>query len=1246
MKRYFYVVLLSLAFVPASSGRNMSKVPTNLSSGNFLFVANTGQITDQHFNLRKDIDYKLNAPGMDIFVGDGEIHYQFTNLDSKDLGDYLGEKNFKERGESINLTNPGSTTIYRLDVSLIGANKNAEVIAEEKADYHERYYLGHTRTDGNIAYSYRKITYKEIYPNIDWVLYVNNNELKYDFVVRPGGKVSDIQLKYEGATSLHIKEGALTASTPFGSITEQTPYSYEASSKKEVASRYALEDNVLSFETGSHEGTLVIDPTLQWGTYYGGSNTEEFTKVSASASNVCLVGQTKSTANIATVGAFQTTIGWSATSGETGFLAAFNHAGTRLWCTYVNGVTGAIAHDRAGMIYIGGGTGALTNIGTPGTHQPIYTGNSTAFLMKFDAAGQRIWGTYYADSSNIGAITIYGDNEVYIGGVTSSSTGIGTPGSHQPVKPSSNGNAFIAKFNSSGIRQWGSYYGGNNTTTINRLAADQTGAIYATGWTHSNTGIATGGSHQTVGNGQDAFLVKFTSAGLRQWGTYYSGGGTSLGFSVATDVIGNVYLCGLTPSATGIATPGSHRPVKIAGGEGFLVKFNGLGVRQWGTYYDGGPTSEGLTDVTTDQTGNIYVAGGTHSTNVATPGGHQQIYGGVSDATLSKFNTNGQLLWGTYYGGSDAEGFNPSVSLDTSGNIYLTGTTHSSNAIATPGSHKPSFTPSSATDNDAFLAKFVNEDTVVYIHSSFNQAFACAGDSIFVPYGITHFFRTGNTFRLQLSDAAGSFAVPVTVATANTNAAGILAGVIPSVIPPGLGYRIRVVASGPMDTSFTKELAIRLKPAKPTATSNTPLCVGSTITLSGSSATPGVNYSWTGPIGYSNTTQNPTRTNATVPMGGNYILKTTLNGCTSEADTAAVVVVANPAAPVAGNNGPLCAGTTLNLTATGQVGATYQWNGPGGFNTTVQNPSIANVNTGHAGNYVVTQTVNGCTSVTGSTTAIINNAAMPTVTVFPNPNDSVCPGAQVTFVAVQTNGGTPPTYRWFKNTLLIPGATAGTYQTSTVSTGDVYSVEMTSTQLCAVPAVVNSSNVVMTVVPPVVPSVTITASPGLNVGPWTMVTFTATPVNGGTSPIYQWLRNGQPVIGAISSTWGAANLSDNDVISVVLFSSEVCAIPPTDTSNVMTVRINTGIDNQNNHTTNLQLYPNPNNGSFTVKGSVSGGDVTIEVVNAIGQVVYSEQLTVNNEQLDCSVNLHVASGVYLLRVSSGDGVETLRFSKE
>ena len=291
-----------------------------LYSGKGLsFIENVGQIKDQYHNQRKDIQYKMAvANGLNIFIGKGAIHYQWA-------GSMPSNAIVTEKIGRVFPATSGSPLVvpcieemvstYRMDVELVGANTNAKVIADEKQHYFETYYTTGAGELGAVAHAYNRITYKEIYPNIDWVLYTSasqagKNALKHEFVVRKGGKVSDIKLKYGGATALKLdKAGALTAATPQGTITEQAPYTYQRDGKK-IASSFKLTGNVLGYDVGKYDGELVIDPTLGWATYYGNAGNDRALSVKTDTyGNVYMSGRTSITSGLATTGAHQMIFG-------------------------------------------------------------------------------------------------------------------------------------------------------------------------------------------------------------------------------------------------------------------------------------------------------------------------------------------------------------------------------------------------------------------------------------------------------------------------------------------------------------------------------------------------------------------------------------------------------------------------------------------------------------------------------------------------------------------------------------------------------------------------------------------------------------------------------------------------------------------------------------------------------------------------------------------------------------------------
>ncbi len=147
---------------------------------------------------------------------------------------------------------------------------------------------------------------------------------------------------------------------------------------KKVASKFKVDGNILSYEMGEYAGSIVIDPSLGWATYYGGTKTDYPAGTAINDSgNVYFVGYTISTTNIATVGAYQTTLGGAGY--HDAFLVKFNSAGSLKWATYYGGTSDdigeSVAVDASDNVYITGYTLRSTSgIATAGAPKATNTG--------------------------------------------------------------------------------------------------------------------------------------------------------------------------------------------------------------------------------------------------------------------------------------------------------------------------------------------------------------------------------------------------------------------------------------------------------------------------------------------------------------------------------------------------------------------------------------------------------------------------------------------------------------------------------------------------------------------------------------------------------------------------------------------------------------------------------------------------------------------------------------------------------
>ena len=708
----------------------------NPENNSIVFTENKGQIADQNYHARPDVLYSGTNGPLAFHIRNNGISYQLSRVDR------YKEVEGKFPGESRKLID--QQTLYRIDLNWLNTNASFYKSTDEQVPGYTNYYLQQCPNGALNVPSYKGLWLKNIYTGINLHYYEKNGALKYDYVVSAGADYTNIQFEIKGAEPVLREDGSLELKSPLGTIVEEKPIAFQLG--KELNVQWQLKGNVLGFKIDEYDPAqeLIIDPVVRvWGSYYGGSGEDEPSSVcSNSGGDVYMAGTTSTGTSslIATSGGHQNSFGGAAADA---FMAKFNSGGFRLWATYYGGSGvedgNACAIDASGNVYMAGNTTTTASavMSTAGAHQQVSTGSS-AFLVKLNSSGIRLWGTFYGGSGGEKAFSCStdGSGNIFMSGITYVSTGtaIATAGAHQSVYGGGNGDAYLVKFNGNGVRQWGTYYGGAEDPTSAHCTADNLGNAYLVTSTDGTvSALVSNGAHQTIhGGSYDVLVVKFNSAGARQWATFYGGSNAEYAHVCAADAFGNLYVTGNTTTYTGtaVATPGSHQ--SVAGGgffDAYLVKFNSSGVRQWGTYY-GGTLSEHVRGCVTDPTGNVYLGGYTSSTNgtaIATSGSHQENNGGGSfDGYLVKFTGNGARLWGSYYGGQgDDKAYG--CSLDASGFVYLTGTTatNSGTAMATNSGYQATHGGGTL---DGFLVRFKDCDVTNPLITA--NALVCAGDPL------------------------------------------------------------------------------------------------------------------------------------------------------------------------------------------------------------------------------------------------------------------------------------------------------------------------------------------------------------------------------------------------------------------------------------------------------------------------------------------------------------------------------------
>ncbi len=303
------------------------------------------------------------------------------------------------------------------------------------------------------------------------------------------------------------------------------------------------------------------------------------------------------------------------------------------------------------------------------------------------------------------------------------------------------------------------------------------------------------------------------------------------------------------------------------------------------------------------------------------------------------------------------------------------------------------------------------------VSSSFTDTLLCVNGSFVVPITVgSPYFHDTNVFRVEISNATGSFSSPVIVGYAygNGQTGSVVANcVLPSQVIPGTGYRLRIVTNYPAYTSAPNNKNIRVSDLPTvTASSNAPLCEGDLLNLSATSPNPSPTYSWTGPGGwYAQNVQNPSRASMSANDSGDYIVTVTSYKCTSK-DTVKVLVVPQPKLTQIVSNSPVCEGAELTISYICPV-----CNATPGFptpdftypdNTVKKTGGVYNQNTKQSdgGKYSVRVAIGSCWDTMSTFVTIKPTPDTPTATN----NGPLCVGESLT---VDGSSSTPGvTYRW------------------------------------------------------------------------------------------------------------------------------------------------------------------------------------------------------------------------------------------
>ncbi|MBN8703001.1 MAG: gliding motility-associated C-terminal domain-containing protein [Bacteroidetes bacterium] len=911
---------------------------------------NLGQIKSPE-GFDQDIYYAGHFGTTRFFVTNKGLVYYL----SKPATNTTSRKDRQQLALNVDVEKTGvvldSIAYFRFDMLIEGANIDRNnIVGEEPSIESYNYYLGHCPKGVTQVKKHKKITIRNVYPGIDWVLYgINENGLKYDFVVHPGANANQIQLKYDGIDEINTLENnqSIQFETPFGKIQEGKLFCFQ--NEKKIAASYQIQNNNVHFNVSNYDKhqQLVIDPpVLIWGTFFGGSNTEDM--------------------------AFDIT-----------------------------------THN--GYVYVAGETIEYT----AGTGFPTVNPGGTAyvqaydewddFILKFDTTGVLLWVTYYGGTSTeqIPHVTVDNSGNLYMTGNTFSAADFPTqskPGAYNQLVSGGSREGFVVKFDNTGTRLWATFVGGSLQEFPREIKTDNLGNKYVTGRVNSTNmplvnpggGAYFDGTHN--GGVWDFFIWKFDAADSLVWSTYY--GGTALDEAMAIDIdnSNNLWLVGMTTS-TNIPTQnltGAYNQVANAGQyDAFAIKFNSSHALVWASYVGGSAQYDMFYDVDASVANDIVMVGASNSTNFPTmnPGGGAFFQGTLGTASTNnyrncvivKLDNNAAMQWSTYYGGSNPVNFPGDeawgVVTDNAGDVWVTG---SAISVDFPTDGCGGYFKGNVANGEAgesFLLQFSNASArkhATFCGSTLDQ------DAM---YGI-------------------SFSAPQTIFLT-----GFQNGInpVPPLQNPGGGAYYQAVKAGGTEVIIQKYRKIIYNPIAQATVSDSVICVGDSINFSDLSYnyyTPVTKWNWSfqGSAVPTSSQKNP----ANVYYTNQGVYSVTLiasNFCEADTIYKNLYITVNPLPTVQVSPLSVCSGVAADLTASGAT--SYSWSPSTGLSATIGASVTCSITT--ATNYTVTGTdALGCVS---SSSLAISVVPQPTVSI--SINDTVCNGQSATITA---GGGT--NYSW------------------------------------------------------------------------------------------------------------------------------------------------------------------------------------------------------------------------------------------
>ena len=602
---------------------------------------------------------------------DSEIHYlyrtrganvAFTEQGLSFVGFRPGAEEADILAEAVNMRFDGAQAVAPIGLDVARARYNYHVGSDASA------WVDRARAFGTVAY-------EGLYDGVDLQVSGGSSNLKYEYHVAAGADPGNILVRYDGAEDVYLDDsGALHVDLGDGELIDDAPISYQEINGVRVAVDSAFviaDDGAVGFALGEYDPTadLVIDPSVAWGAYIGGSSWENAEAVALDAYRcVYAVGFTSSAGWVS--GGFDTTYGGN----NDAFVIKYTRKGVRLWSTYLGGdeydIARGVTVSDGDCVYVVGRTDA-GGWAAGGVGDHTHNGSQDAFVARLRRTGGHVWSCYLGGGGNDAAFDVAcSSNEaVHIAGRTYSSGWI-TKGFDTTYGGS--GDGYYARLWVNGKTLRGGYLGGSDYDVAWSVAVDGRNDVLLAGHTAS-TGWVTKGKDTTLGGAQDGFLTKVAAGGRRIWSRYVGGDEQDDIMGVAIGANNKIYVTGTTYSASWAS--GGWDTTYSSTGDAFVYAMKTTGQHLWSTYLGGTGLDYGA-DITADARGDVWAVGFTTSAGWAV-GGWDTTANNGEDGYLARFTAMGTHLWSSYMGDNLDERAN-AVAPDTFNGVHVVGGTKSS----------------------------------------------------------------------------------------------------------------------------------------------------------------------------------------------------------------------------------------------------------------------------------------------------------------------------------------------------------------------------------------------------------------------------------------------------------------------------------------------------------------------------------------------------------------------------------------